>query len=422
MSSWEDELREHFPGYLLPASARRALSREAAERFLSRLGHRADLLDLLLAASALSPLADEVRAFARELPLIARELPSRAEIQRVDARGSIRGRIDVPGTLRKRASGAPDSVISRVPERRFDLPENVLLVATAERLAGLLARLEQSGAISKGTKKSWAKGFTEDAEAIRHALSATVLDEVPRAPVQAVHEQAARAARQSVYRRALRLHEAMNRMDTNDAAALARLVAEGALAPMDAATRFELAVLIRLGRRIEDALRARGVAVELHRALIERGRAEVFDFAAGGAHLRVFYNQVCFDPLGPRDRGVLHYFGNDGRFRPDLTIELVRDAKRIRAVVIEVKLSDKRDYLERGYHEALLYRAEYDRDLTGWPKAILVVSSAAIHGAPRREDEVIAVDWASWVPDTVLDGLLDGFGAALVAHGAAPSG
>ncbi|WP_437733629.1 hypothetical protein [Sorangium sp. So ce1335] len=422
MSSWEDELRKHFPGYLLPASARQALSREAAERFLSRLGHRVDLLDLLLAASALSPLADEVRAFTRELTLIARELASRTQIQRIEARGHIRGRLDVPGTLRARASGAPDSVTSRVPERRFDLPENVLLVATAERLAALLARLEQSGVIAKGTKKSWAKGFAEDAETIRHALTSTRLHDVPRAPVLAVHEQAARAARHPAYRRALCLHEAMKRMDTNDAVAIARLVAEGALAPMDAATRFELAVLIRLGRQIEDALRARGVTAELHRALIEPRRAEVFDFAAGGAHLRVLYNQVCFDDLGPRDRGMRHYFDNDGRFRPDLTIELVRDAKRIRAVVIEVKLSDKRDYLERGYHEALLYRAEYDKDLTGWPKAILVVSSAAIHGSPRREDDVIAVDWANWVPDTVLDGLLDGFGAPHVARSATPKG
>ncbi|AUX27222.1 uncharacterized protein SOCEGT47_078050 [Sorangium cellulosum] len=412
MSSWEDELREHFPGYLLPSAQRGALTREAAERFLSRLGHRVDLLELLLAASALSPLADEVRAFARELPLVARELPAHTEMQRVENRGRIRGRLDVPGTLRKRAAGDPDGLTSRVRERRFDLPENVLLVATAARLAGLLARLEQSGVIAKNTKKSWAQGFTQDAEAIRHALESTVLREVPRAPVQAAHEQAARAARHPAYRRALRLHDAMKSMATNDAVALARLVAEGALAPMDAPTRFEIAVLIRLGRQIEEALRARGEAVELRRALIEPNRAEVFDFAAGRTQLRVLYNQVCFDDLGPRDRGMRHYFGNHGRFRPDITLELVRDGRRLRAVVVEVKLSDERDYLGQGYHEALLYRAEYEKDLTGWPKAILVVSSAAIQGAPRREDDVIAVSWDGWVPQEVLDGLLDGFSGA----------
>lgn len=204
----------------------------------------------------------------------------------------------------------------------------------------------------------------------------------------------------------------MKGMETNAPVALARLVAEGALAPMDASTRFEIAVLIRLGRHIEEALRARGEVVELRRALIEPKRTEVFDFAAGRTQLRVFYNQVRFDDLGPRDRGMRHYFGHHGRFRPDITLELVRDGRRLRAVVIEVKLSDERGYLEQGYHEALLYRAEYDKDLTGWPKAILVVSSAAIQGAPRREDDVIAVSWESWVPQVVLDGLLDGFSEA----------
>lgn len=50
-----------------------------------------------------------------------------------------------------------------------------------------------------------------------------------------------------------------------------------------------------------------------------------------------------------------------------------------------------------------------DEDLKGWPKAILVVSSqTAIKGAPRREDEVIAASWRNWVPEIVLEGLLEG--------------
>ena len=57
----------------------------------------------------------------------------------------------------------------------------------------------------------------------------------------------------------------------------------------------------------------------------------------------------------------------------------------------------------------MLYRLEYDKELTGWPKAILVVSSEdAIRGVPRREDEVIAVSWKNWVPGNVLEGLLEG--------------
>lgn len=411
MTSWQEELRKHFPGYLLPAAVREALPKDAAERFLARLSRETDALRLLLAASALSPVADEVRTFARELPLVAHVLPSRTQIERAESEGVVRGRIDVPATLRKRHAGGPSRVVSRVRERHFELPENVLLVVTADRLIATLARLDQRKALRKGSELGWATGLGACAERLRHTLAATVLREVPRASITAFHEQAARAASHPAYGIALRLHEAMKLMDADDPAVIARLVAEGALAPLGDSTRFEIAVLIRLGRSIEQALEGRGFAMS--RALIEKGRQHVFEFSSGGIRIRIHYNHVVFEEPGPRDRGMRHYFGLQGRVRPDLTVEILQGEKRRRAVVVEVKLSEDREYLKGGYHEALLYRFEYDQNLTGWPKAILVVSSeVAITGAPRREDEVIAVSWKDWVPGIVLEGLLEGLSGA----------
>src|SRR5687767_5975449 len=131
MSTWEEELRVHFPGYLLPSASLEALTREAASRFLDRLTGKNDSLKLLLAASALAPVADEVREFTRELALVARVLPSRTEVEQVASDHEVRGRLDVPGTLRRNLAGGPIRIVSRVPRRHFDLPENVLLVAAA---------------------------------------------------------------------------------------------------------------------------------------------------------------------------------------------------------------------------------------------------------------------------------------------------
>lgn len=78
-----------------------------------------------------------------------------------------------------------------------------------------------------------------------------------------------------------------------------------------------------------------------------------------------------------------------------------------RAVVLEVKHSSDPRYLLAGYHEAQLYRAEYAPLLTGWPKAILV-ASGTVPGAPRGEDDVIAVGWDRWVPEEVVEGMLAG--------------
>jgi hypothetical protein len=415
MNSWEDELRVYFPGYLLPSASIEALSREAASRFLDRLTGTNDSLRLLLAASAIAPVAAEVHDFAKELELFARVLPSRTAVERVESDSQIRGRLDVPGTLRRNLAGKPSGVVSSVPKRHFDLPENVLLVATARRLTEFLAKLEERGAIAKDAKRGWSAGFRSCSEKIKHTLGATVLRDVPNARIEAFHEQAARVGAHRAYRLALRLHEAMKGIETKDEATLARVVADGALSPLDTATRFELAVLIRLGRSIENALSGRRYTVD--RALIEKDRSHIFEFLSGQDRLRIHYNHVLFSELGARDRGIRHYFGEQGRFRPDITLEILRNEQRVRALIVEVKHSEDTEYLKDGYQKALLYRAEYEKELLGWPKAILVVSSdSAIQGAPRREDEVIAVDWKRWVPEIVLTELLGGFGISASQH------
>ena len=79
--------------------------------------------------------------------------------------------------------------------------------------------------------------------------------------------------------------------------------------------------------------------------------------------------------------------------------------------MIEAKLSEDPGYLAQGYREAIVYRAEYGGALTGWPKAILVTAAPSPR-EPRREDEVIAVGWDRWVPEVVVDALLEEMHAA----------
>jgi hypothetical protein len=145
----------------------------------------------------------------------------------------------------------------------------------------------------------------------------------------------------------------------------------------------------------------------LQRTILREGRREVASFEReDGARVRLHYDQACLDP-GPYDEGIRRYFGQKGRLRPDMTVVIAAPLAKERAVVIEAKLSSDPGYLVQGYREALVYRAEYAASLSGWPKAILVASSP-IAGAPSRADEVIAVDWDRWVPEIVLDGLIEG--------------
>jgi hypothetical protein len=65
---------------------------------LSRLAGRADLLDLLLAASALAPIAGTVRELARELPELSRALPSQTDRERREDDGRVVGSVGSAGT------------------------------------------------------------------------------------------------------------------------------------------------------------------------------------------------------------------------------------------------------------------------------------------------------------------------------------
>jgi hypothetical protein len=403
---WEAFLEREFPGYLLPASAASALSEDVAARFLERLTGRPDQLALLRAVSTLSSRMAELEDLVhKELPALARCLPSRSHIQSREWEGGFHGRLDVRATLVHRQAGRVTRFVTRSRQRRFDLPENVLVRATALRLEHLLIRLRQAKVLSQA---GWGARAAACEGALRHVLDATVLREIPLEAVTPFHERAAAEARGPCYALALDWHRALRRgLDTADPNEIARVVAAGALMPLEAPTRFELAVLLRLIQSVAAEVEAAAPGRwQLERSVVIESRREVARLVRDdGATIGFFYNQSVLD-MGPVDRGVRHYLGGTGRLRPDITI-VIRDSDRImRAVVVEVKLSNDPDYVQRGYHEAHLYAREYGAVLTDWPKAILV-SLAPTVCAPRRDDDVIAVCWDRWVPADVARALSD---------------
>jgi hypothetical protein len=401
---WEDFVRAHFPGYLLPESARTALSAEEAALFLERLTGRPHELALLRAVSTLSPRMEQLRTFVfRLLPDLVSSLPSQAEITRRDWDGGFQGHLDLRPTLAYWAVGQRTHFVTRARRRSFALPENVLVRTVAERLLTVLVDLRQANVAG-------ASGWAIDAHAcegqLRHMLAATVLREVPAARIEAHHEQAAHTGRHPCHSAALDWHRALQQgLDAKDPAEIAKVVANGALSPLDMPTRFEIAVVIRLLQSLWARLEREGQGEWVfRRRLVQRGRREVAVFEhRDGARVRVYYNQSHLE-AGPCDLGARHYFGHGGRLRPDATIVMDNRGRRS-AAVVEIKLSENKDYIVGGLHEASLYRWEYAEHLRSWPKAILV-TSAPVQGAVREGDDVIAVGWNAWVPEEVITGLV----------------
>lgn len=405
--AWEDFLRLHFPGYLLPDAGRRELSEEAAIRFLEGLGARPGELGILRAASLFAAQREDLDAFARiHLPALAQALPQQTSSEPRSWEGRVPGRLDVAATLRSKLEGRSTRFTVRALHRSEGRPENVLVKAVARRLLAVASSLDRAGVLAR---TGWGAAASAWIRALEEALTAPSLRAVADAPITAHHERCARAAPHPAYARAAALHRAIREgLDDPSPQRIARAVAEGALLPRDDAARFELAVLLRLVEALADRLEPLGFT--LHRTLILSGRREVADFTRGDRRLRVHYNQACLDP-GPYDAGLRRYLGQTGRLRPDITVMTEAPDQAPRAAVIEAKLSADPSYLAEGFREASLYRAEFAAQLRGWPKSILVASSP-LPGAPRREDDVIAVGWDRWAPASVIDGLLEGVEAA----------
>jgi hypothetical protein len=405
-AGWHSYLRQRFPGYLLPQSAREYLSVEEAQRFLSALSDQRDGLRVLRAVSLLVPRVSELAELVgRDLPLLVRGLPARTDSVQRRWEGGFHGKLHLPHTMALHLEGRRTSFVTQSRIRSFDLAENLLVRATCERLLEVLRFLRTAGALPE---RGWGPGLRDCEGQLHHLLSTTALRDVTVAPVTMHEENAARQARGHAYQRCADWWRWMRTaLDDNASSTIARIVAEGALLPTSEAVQFELAVVIRLAEALEGALRQRdGEAWRLERALVIPDRTDMFAFlGANGKALRLYYNQSVLGP-GAVEHSSKHYLPGTGRLRPDITVVFERDGRQVDAVVIECKHSADPGYVLGGFHEAVLYRHEYAEVLRGRPKAILVASSH-VPGAMRAEDDVVAAGWAEWPARVLVDNLLD---------------
>jgi hypothetical protein len=403
--SWEDELKTFFPGYFLPAASTSKMSLDEAERFLSRLGCEEGSLVALLDVSVVACMPEKIRQFTKELQNVASAIPSRTRMEQVEANGVIRGRINVQRTIRASFGGRSDVVVTQLPRRRFDIPENILLVCTARRIADLLKSLAARSVIpSLSAKTGWGAGLLECAATIASTLQRSMLSKVAIHAVGSLHLVAAKQSPHLVHQLALEIYLSLER--AREPRHMTRVLAEGALSPLKADRRFELAVIIRLVRCLESRLEGSGF--KLVQRLIERGRREIFELVSGEKQILIYLDMALFEEWGSRELGMSHYFGGKRR-RPDVSVEFVISGRRTHAVVIEAKESSNPEYLKEGFHEAILYRVDHGQHLHVWPGSILVVSMGELQGKPRTEDSVVAVGWKDWVPNAVLDSLLRDF-------------
>ncbi len=398
---WERFVRARCPSYLLPSACNQKLPIEVAERLLERLTGRPGQLQVLRNASLLSARLAELRTFTGEaLPDLCRVLPSTSHASRRVWEGGYAGRLDVRATLAYRVAGDRSYFVTRERRRSFDLPENVLVRRVAERLAESIELLRRKKVTAD---RAWGLELLEAQGQLRRALSSTALARVPSEAISGRHLHAAEHARHRCYSLAARWHRWLDRaLSDDDPAQLARLVADGALLPLSADRRFELAVLLRLAEALEGHAHAKEPGRwTVEHSLLMSGRRELVALVRDDGRRVELSFDLAVLPGAEHQAMRARYLGVQGSARPDVTVRVSQPGQKAWFVVIEVKNSRSPDYLEQGFNEARIYRWEYREQLTGWPKAMLV-AHPAMSGEVAVGDDVVAVGWGKWVPEVVL--------------------
>lgn len=380
-AAWQAFLERVFPTYLTPRAMHQSIDAASAERFLTRLGGLPGDLALIRGASLLAGRDEQLRRFCCEsLPALAHRLPSHTVAERRICHGGFHGPLILSETMKYLLEGAPNRFVTRSRTRTFEMLENQLVRCVVDRLLALIAGLRARNLLHRD---HWGDtALTCEAE-LRRVLETTPLGAMRSdVAIASPHEQAAQGARDRGYEHALWWHRALGHaLDDHESSELAKILSAGALRPKSIDAQFEIAVLVKLIHDIDTHTQAMEPDIwQMERSLVMAGRTDVARFvrARDGACVKVFYNQVTLPTrnkqLGPRDRGVRHFFASTGRIRPDITVTVEAPGRTLGAMIIEIKNSSNPKTWRSGYAEALAYRHEYADELLDWPKSVLVTS------------------------------------------------
>lgn len=274
--------------------------------------------------------------------------------------GGLRGQVDWPATLRSRLTTkpSPSYFISRVSERSFATPENILLKWCLDRIAELVAY--GAGAITTGSLSSLFQQLSDQLNALhKHPY----LRDVPSTKVVTplMRMRSARRREQGYIEVASMCTTLESLAQINRGVLPLELLLEGYLTPISDDDLLELYVLICTLDAIESFVdeswtRSFGLIKE------KRGAVAVFE-SNDAAQLSI---KVLFDK-GPSVLGYMSssyveiaqaYDVRAGERRPDITVSFGSPAGQV-PLFLEAKCSKSSLYIRDSIYKALGYIRDF---------------------------------------------------------------
>lgn len=342
------EVRSLLPAFLSAASAERGGPIAAAIELLGL-----PEADLRRALAVHAMLSEPVRSLVEALPAGVRRPVTSSARPRVVGRTVTSG-IDWAATARHRATSSPlgDVWVTRPASRVFDIPENqalawVLRVLEERALIAIPPALQAVGA--------WGTELREMGAALRQSRRTAWLQGIDSVwPGDAVYTRL-RADRTGFYSRGVAdaaryLRRFLLAPSPED---VVEALSDRFFEPTQDWKLFEITILMRVCRAMSRAGSQLSSAHVFH-----DGRPGPFArFNIGGeGEVRIWYQR--WPPAtapSELDDAVRHYELPSGANRPDVVVEVLREGKSERAVILELKASASATYLSSGLSQLLAY-------------------------------------------------------------------
>jgi hypothetical protein len=373
---------------------RHACAMPAATRLLADLtGLSMESLETLRHLHLL--LSEDVSRFIDEaLPALLRGLRPVAPPEAVAGRVVVRGRIAWGATMAARARrGGSDRAlhVSATPRPQYGTAEARLLVRTLDALAQACARLS---ALASGGEDGWTAQVERVETAVGRARSHRLLAAVHVAEAPAMADLAAshRSPRQAA-RTLARVYDHYCRLVAHPTlSALLEALRQRVLAPLDDDALYELWALLGAATVFDEAGWTLDVAGLVGRAAVP------FTYRAPGggtvARLR-FGHTPAHWRRASRYCTVFDRYGLAGAVRrPDLIVEL-RQSRRRRHLLVEVKRTRDPQYIADSIYKVLGYLADFEAVFAGQEgaRALLLLwegRGAALSGSQAPDTLVLA--------------------------------
>lgn len=325
-------------------------------------------------------LSPEVEELVDSLPQIMHNLAHSTRKEVIECRGAIRGRIDWNLTFKERYGRGyndPSLFICKPPSKMYDLPENQLLKFVLWKIRKLSENIDilhdiSGEIIEKRKSDSWLNIAIEKYLDVRKNLKNVYFQNIslPRV-ITPKTVQKTKNNRNRLYKKVVKCYNLYKKLFINpDHGMLEKLIEKQILEPLNKDKLFEIYVLFKTINFFNQ------LDGNLEMGLLKSGLDYIARYYSENLKACIFYQQM--PPIfsqNSKNKDIFELYNlNAGLRRPDLILEIETKGRKS-YYIIEVKRTQKRDYIVDSVYKVLGYLSDFENcfDSEKYPQGILVV-------------------------------------------------